>query len=59
MKTSLVLASVGAVAAVGVVGYAAYFDYRRRNDPEFRKDLSMLQLDVCSGVSLLCNLQLM
>jgi import receptor subunit TOM20 len=29
-----------AVLATSAVGYAAYFDYRRRNDPEFRKKLS-------------------
>ncbi|KAJ4300187.1 mitochondrial import receptor subunit tom20 [Collariella sp. IMI 366227] len=31
-------ATVAAVAA-GVLAYAAYFDYRRRNDPEFRRSL--------------------
>lgn len=30
--------SVGAVAA-GVLAYALYFDHKRRNDPEFRKQL--------------------
>ncbi|KAJ9119407.1 hypothetical protein QFC24_005640 [Naganishia onofrii] len=28
-----------AVVATGVVGYAAWFDYKRRNDPVFRKNL--------------------
>ena len=27
-------------AAVGLAAYAVYFDYRRRNDVEFRKRLS-------------------
>ncbi|RMD44894.1 hypothetical protein DV735_g133, partial [Chaetothyriales sp. CBS 134920] len=39
MKTSTVVTlSVGTVAA-GVLAYAVYFDYRRRNDAEFRKSL--------------------
>lgn len=39
VKTStVVIASVGAVAA-GFVAYAFYFDYKRRNDIEFRKAL--------------------
>jgi import receptor subunit TOM20 len=29
-----------AVVATGFVGYAAWFDYKRRNDPVFRKNLS-------------------
>jgi len=33
---------VGTVSALAVGGicYALYFDYKRRNDPEFRKQLS-------------------
>ncbi|GAA5825311.1 hypothetical protein JCM11251_006932 [Rhodosporidiobolus azoricus] len=31
--------AVVGVAAVATVGYAAYFDYKRRNDPVFRKKL--------------------
>ncbi|RUP43210.1 hypothetical protein BC936DRAFT_137470 [Jimgerdemannia flammicorona] len=39
MKTSTVaLIAVGAVVTVGI-GYAIYFDQKRRNDPEFRKRL--------------------
>ncbi|KAK3901613.1 mitochondrial outer membrane translocase complex, subunit Tom20 domain-containing protein [Staphylotrichum tortipilum] len=40
-----VVAATAAVAAVtaGVVAYAAYFDYRRRNSPEFRKQLRRSQ----------------
>ncbi|KAK4103507.1 protein import receptor MAS20 [Parathielavia hyrcaniae] len=37
-----VVATVAAVAA-GVLGYAAYFDYRRRNSPEFRRQLRRSQ----------------
>lgn len=39
-QVQVIAASVGAVAAAGVVGYAVWFDYKRRNDPEFRKKLS-------------------
>jgi len=39
MKTSTIVSiSVGTVVT-GLVAYAVYFDYRRRNDPEFRKQL--------------------
>ena len=39
LKTSTVVAlGVGAVVA-GLLAYAAYFDNKRRNDPEFRKAL--------------------
>ncbi|KIW90770.1 uncharacterized protein Z519_08553 [Cladophialophora bantiana CBS 173.52] len=39
MKTSTIVSiSVGTVVT-GLVAYAVYFDYRRRNDPEFRKAL--------------------
>lgn len=31
--------AVVSVAAAGLLGYAAYFDYSRRNSPEFRKQL--------------------
>lgn len=44
MKTSTIfLIAVGAIAAIGV-GYAIYFDQKRRNDPEFRKRLSTFLL---------------
>ena len=33
--------TVAAVVATGVVAYAVYFDYKRRNDVEFRRRLSM------------------
>ena len=33
-------AILGAITAAGLLGYAVYFDYRRRNDPAFRKQLS-------------------
>lgn len=36
MSKALTLASV---AAAGVLAYAVYFDYNRRNSPEFRKQL--------------------
>lgn len=31
--------AVASIAAAGVLGYAVYFDYNRRNSPEFRKQL--------------------
>lgn len=37
MSRALTFASI---AAAGVVAYAVYFDYNRRNSPEFRKQLS-------------------
>ncbi|KAF2645279.1 mitochondrial import receptor subunit tom-20 [Massarina eburnea CBS 473.64] len=36
--TTIAAVSVGTIAA-GFVAYAIYFDHRRRNDPEFRKQL--------------------
>jgi mitochondrial import receptor subunit TOM20 len=39
-KLALVGGITAAAATVGVVGYAVYFDYKRRNDPEFRRELS-------------------
>ncbi|KAG0229305.1 hypothetical protein BGW42_001645 [Actinomortierella wolfii] len=39
MKTSTVVAATVGVLAVGLVGYAIYFDSKRRNDPEFRRKL--------------------
>ncbi|UZJ56200.1 hypothetical protein CBS101457_005520 [Exobasidium rhododendri] len=39
MRTSSVLSLTGATLLGGFVGYAAYFDYKRRNDPEFRRKL--------------------
>lgn len=37
-----VFAAVGTVA-LGVAAYAVYFDYRRRNDPEFRRQIKKEQ----------------
>lgn len=34
--------AVAAVVATGVLAYAVYFDYKRRNDVEFRRKLSEL-----------------
>ncbi|WFD32725.1 mitochondrial import receptor subunit tom20 [Malassezia sp. CBS 17886] len=39
MKLSTALSFSGVTLAVATVGYAVYFDYRRRNDPHFRKQL--------------------
>lgn len=36
--STIVAASVGTVAT-GLIAYAVYFDYKRRNDPNFRKEL--------------------
>ncbi|KAI7109567.1 hypothetical protein KC324_g20194, partial [Hortaea werneckii] len=36
--TTIALASAG-VVATGCLAYAVYFDYRRRNDIDFRKSL--------------------
>ena len=38
-KKQVVVGTVSALA-VGSIAYAVYFDYKRRNDPEFRKQLS-------------------
>ncbi|KAI9842102.1 MAG: hypothetical protein M1837_007463 [Sclerophora amabilis] len=39
MKTSTVVAASVGTVVTGLVAYAAYFDYRRRSDPNFRKAL--------------------
>ncbi|KAG0253407.1 hypothetical protein DFQ27_007426 [Actinomortierella ambigua] len=39
MKTSTVVAATVGALAIGFVGYAIYFDSKRRNDPEFRRKL--------------------
>ncbi|KAI7819853.1 MAS20 protein import receptor-domain-containing protein [Gamsiella multidivaricata] len=39
MKTSTIVAATVGVLAVATVGYAIYFDSKRRNDPEFRRKL--------------------
>lgn len=39
MHTSSVITLTGATLVTGFVGYAVYFDYKRRNDPAFRSQL--------------------
>ena len=39
VKTSTVVAACLGTFITGVIAYAAYFDHRRRTDPEFRKSL--------------------
>ncbi|KAF9435377.1 hypothetical protein BGZ76_006417 [Entomortierella beljakovae] len=39
MKTTTVVAATISVLAVATIGYAIYFDSKRRNDPEFRRKL--------------------
>ncbi|KAF8935956.1 MAS20 protein import receptor-domain-containing protein [Dissophora ornata] len=39
MKTSTIVAATVGVLAVATIGYAIYFDSKRRNDPEFRRKL--------------------
>lgn len=39
LTTPRIVASAAAAAALGFVSYALYFDYKRRNDPVFRKRL--------------------
>ncbi|KAK4041717.1 mitochondrial outer membrane translocase complex, subunit Tom20 domain-containing protein [Parachaetomium inaequale] len=41
-RTAVVATTVAAVAT-GLLAYAAYFDYRRRNSPEFRRQLRRSQ----------------
>lgn len=38
-RTSSILTIAGITVIGGVIAYAAYFDYKRRNDVEFRKQL--------------------
>ena len=40
-RVSTVLTVAGVTVFGGLVAYAVYFDYKRRNDVEFRKRLSM------------------
>ena len=42
IKTALITTGVCAAA---VLGYAAYFDYRRRTDASFRKNISTIHVD--------------
>ncbi|CAE6443228.1 unnamed protein product [Rhizoctonia solani] len=39
VETRTVVAVSAASAAIAIAGYIVYFDYKRRNDPEFRKKL--------------------
>ncbi|KAG0366480.1 hypothetical protein BGZ54_005286 [Gamsiella multidivaricata] len=39
MKTSTIVAATVGTLAVATIGYAIYFDQKRRNDPEFRRKL--------------------
>lgn len=39
LTPGLILGGIATTAAVGLVGYAAWFDYERRNNPEFRRKL--------------------
>lgn len=39
MKTSTAVTITGATVAASILGYAVYFDYRRRNDVNFRRKL--------------------
>lgn len=42
-RTAAQVAGITALTAVtGLLGYAIYFDYQRRNNPEFRKGISGL-----------------
>ena len=39
MKSSTVFTGLTATALACLAGYAVYFDYKRRNDPQFRRTL--------------------
>lgn len=39
LRPSTVVAATVGTAVTGFLAYAVYFDYKRRNDPEFRKQL--------------------
>ncbi|KAI8942674.1 hypothetical protein NX059_000724 [Plenodomus lindquistii] len=39
LKPGTIAAIVAGTAATGFLAYAVYFDHKRRNDPEFRKQL--------------------
>lgn len=39
LTPGIILGGIATTAAVGLVGYAAWFDYERRNNPEFRRKL--------------------
>ncbi|KAI5960300.1 TOM20 [Candida pseudojiufengensis] len=44
MSTTSKILAITAVAATAITGYAIYFDYQRRNSPNFRKSLKKNQL---------------
>lgn len=44
MKTSTAVTVAGVTVATGVLAYAVYFDYKRRNDTAFRKKLRKFPL---------------
>jgi len=39
VQTSTIVAATVGTVATGFIAYAFYFDYKRRNDPQFRKQL--------------------
>lgn len=39
VRTSTILTATGVTLLTAGVGYAVYFDYKRRSDPQFRKAL--------------------
>jgi import receptor subunit TOM20 len=39
LKPSTIAVIAGGTIVTGVLAYAVYFDHKRRNDPEFRKQL--------------------
>jgi import receptor subunit TOM20 len=39
MASKATVLTAAAVVATGVVAYAVYFDYKRRNDADFRRKL--------------------
>ncbi|ELU45509.1 MAS20 domain-containing protein [Rhizoctonia solani AG-1 IA] len=49
VETRTVVAVSAASAALAITGYLIYFDYKRRNDPGFRKKLRKFQVYVTSS----------
>ena len=47
-RTSTIFTIAGVTVLGGALAYAVYFDYKRRNDAEFRKKLRELRLRPCS-----------
>src|SRR5690349_2756753 len=53
VETRTVVAVSAASAAIAITGYLIYFDYKRRNDPGFRKKLRKFQAYITSsGISI-------